>query len=227
MLDLASQTDLAQQADLAQRADLGGRRSAPPLPVASALDGLLPGGLRRGSTVSVAGSVSLLFALLGTASAEGAWCALVGLPPISAESAREYGFELSRLALVPHPGNNWSTAIGALLDAVDVVATRPPGRVVPGDVNRLAARARTRDSVLMPLLVGDATWPRADVRLRAQDGQWSGIGAGYGRLRQRRVTVTVEGRGQAARPRSEQLWLPAAGGGVDTIEAPLIELRAG
>src|SRR6266568_6538808 len=86
--------------------------------------------------------------------------------------------------------------------------------IFPGDVRRLAARARTRDTVLVPFLTGEAAWPGADLRLRVQDGQWSGIGEGYGRLRQRRVTVNVEGRGQAARPRSAQLWLPNAGGGI-------------
>ncbi|MEO9139222.1 MAG: hypothetical protein ABI345_09165, partial [Jatrophihabitans sp.] len=45
-----------------------GVRTAPPLPVAPGLSTVLPDGLRRGSTVSVSGSLSLLFALLGTAS---------------------------------------------------------------------------------------------------------------------------------------------------------------
>ena len=72
--------DLALRETLTGLADSGRRYAAPPLPVASALQPLLPDGLRRGSTVHVAGSVSLLLALLGTASAEGAWCALVGLP---------------------------------------------------------------------------------------------------------------------------------------------------
>lgn len=233
MLDLAPRL-APRSSDDAPLAAMGaapglGRRHAPSLPVWPALAALLPHGLQRGSTVSVTGSVSLLLALLGAASAEGAWCALVGLPPISAEAASEYGIELSRLAIVPRPGDNWTTAIGALLDAVDVVVTRPPPRVVPGDVRRLAARARTREAVLMPFLAGEATWLGADVRLHMDEGQWSGIGAGYGRLRQREVTVTVEGRGQAARPRSAQLWLPACGGGITAMEQmPAVRaLRAG
>lgn len=201
--------------------DLGGR-AAPPLPVDPALLPLLPGGLRRGSTVAVGGSISLLLALLGTASADGAWCALVGFPHISAEAAREYGVELSRLAVVPSPGESWTTAVGALLDAVDVVAARPPRRLVPGDVRRLGARVRARDAVLVPF--GD--WPSADVRLSAEPGTWSGIGAGHGRLRARRVNVTATGRGQAARPRSAELWLPSDAGGVRPHEplAPVVEL---
>src|SRR6266581_2379938 len=166
MLDLATKTVLEGPA--ARMMPGTGRRDAPPLPVSPALVSLLPGGLRRGSTVSVTGSVSLLLALLGAASAEGAWCALVGMPSVSAESASEYGIELSRLAVIPHPGKGWSTAVGALLDAVDVIATRPPGHVVPGDVRRLAARARTRDTVLVPFLTGEAAWPGADLRLRVQ-----------------------------------------------------------
>ncbi|HEY3632125.1 MAG TPA: hypothetical protein VGL21_14540 [Jatrophihabitantaceae bacterium] len=208
--------DLAVRDRLTSLADSGRRRGAPPLPVAGALQPLLPEGLRRGSTVHVAGSVSLLFALLGVASAEGAWCALVGLPGISAEAADEYGVELGRLAVVPYPGPGWATAVGALLDAVDVVVTRPPPRVVPGDVRRLSARARSHDSVLVPF---GAEWPGAEVRLHLREGQWEGVGAdGRGRLSRRRVIVTAEGRGRAAQPRTARLWLPAAGGGVDPID---------
>jgi hypothetical protein len=202
-----------------------GLRAVPPLPVAPALADLLPGGLRRGSTVSVSGSISLLFALLGAASADGAWCALIGFPRISAEAACEYGVELSRLALIPSPDsvvNGWTTAVGALLDAVDIVAARPPrgrGSLAPADIRRLAARARSKDAVLVPY-VADAAWPGADVRLHAREGSWTGIGAGTGRLRARQLEVTAGGRGQAARPKSATLWLPAERGGIETA-APL------
>jgi hypothetical protein len=215
MLDVA-----IRKADGTVAVDLGGRQ-APPLPVHDALGALLPGGLRRGSTVAVSGSVSLLLALLGAASADGAWCALVGFPRISAEAASEYGIDLARLAIVPAPGTEWTTAVGALLDAVDVVAARPPARVVPGDVRRLAARARTRDAVLVPY---SAEWPGAEIRLRVTGGSWSGIGDGTGRLRGRRVEVQAEGRGASARPRRAELWLPAANGGVVTADPPAAEV---
>ncbi len=144
--------------------------------------------------------------------------------------------DLSRLAIVPAAGSAWTTAVGALLDAVDVVAARPP-RLVPGEVRRLAARARTRDAVLMPYLNqhglnehglsnSSGDWPGADVRLRATAGTWAGIGDGTGRLRARRVDVHAEGKGTAARPRSATLWLPAPGGGIGAVErvAPVVEL---
>lgn len=206
MLDVAIRTATGEVA-----VDLG-RRGAPPLPVDPALAPILPHGLRRGSTVAVTGSVSLVLALLGAASAGGAWCALVGFPPISAEAACEYGIELSRLAIVPSPGRDWTTAVGALIDAVDVVAARPPRgtRLTPGETRRLAGRVRTREAVLVPF----GEWPNADVRLTATPGQWAGIGHGYGRLRGRRVEVAASGRGSAARPRRVALWLPAPTGGL-------------
>jgi hypothetical protein len=215
-----------------------GVRTAPPLPVLDPLRAVLPDGLRRGSTVSVTGSVSLLLALLGAASADGAWCALVGFPHLSAEAAREYGIDLTRLAVVPATEltpaagpTRWTTAVGALLDAVDIVAARPPqgrGGPAPADIRRLAARARSKDAVLVPFVAGEAGWPGADVRLRAADGAWLGIGAGSGRLRARRLDVAAGGKGPAARPRTATLWLPADGGGVDTVErqplAPVVDL---
>lgn len=208
-----------------------GLRQAPPLPVADALRTVLPDGLRRGSTVSVSGSVSLVYALLGAASTDGAWCALVGFPRVSAEAVAGYGVDLRRLALVPAADAGWTTAVGALLDAVDIVVVRPPvGRrsLPPGDVRRLAARARSKDAVLMPFVgtAATASWPGADVRLRAEGGAWLGIGDGTGRLRARRVTVSSAGRGTSARPRSAELLLPAPGGGLAEAEplAPVIDL---
>lgn len=210
-----------------------GVRATPPLPVDPALRTVLPDGLRRGSTVSVTGSVSLLFALLGAASSDGAWCALVGFPRVSAEAAVGYGIDLRRLALVPAAGadgaSGWTTAVGALLDAVDVVVVRPPvGRrgLPPGDVRRLAARARSKDAVLMPFVPADTAWPGADVRLRVEGGEWSGIGVGSGRLRSRRVTITAAGRGPSARPRSAELLLPGPAGTLaePPTLAPVIDL---
>lgn len=191
-------------------------RAVTPLAVAEALHPVLPDGLRRGSTVSVSNSVSLVLATLGAASDEGAWIALVGFPLISAEVAAGFGIELRRLALVPDPGTQWTVAVGALLDAMDVVAVRPPARALaPADVRRLAARARKQQSVLVPYLsgAGAATgWPGADVRLRAEDSAWHGTQDGHGRLRARRMIVQAEGRGTAARPRRAELWLPGDSG---------------
>jgi hypothetical protein len=216
MFDYRAMLNLAE----VTRGTVALRPKVPMLAVSPALTSVLPDGLRRGSTVAVSGSVSLLLAVLGAASADGAWCAMVGMPPISAEAARDFGIELSRLPLVPNPGSSWVVVMGALLDAVDIVVARAPARLADGDIRRLAARARSRGAVFIPFLASGASWPHADVRLSAEGGSWSGIGLGYGRLRQRQVTVTAVGRGSAARKRTAGLWLPTAAGGVEPVAPP-------
>jgi hypothetical protein len=211
---------------LVGRIDGLARRAAPPLPVAPALAPVLPEGIRRGSTVAVRGSVSLLLALLGTASREGAWSALIGLPAVSVEAAAEYGVDAARLAFVPDPGAEWSTAVGALVDAVDLVVVRPPANVPEGVVRRLAARARSKDAVLLPYLsapgsASAARWPGADVTVSATPLAWTGVdgGEGHGRLRGRQVTVSATGRGRNAAPRTTRCWLPAPfGAGVSAVD---------
>lgn len=220
MIDAATRLSETAPHPLRPGLTLQSRPQAPMLRVSPALSAVLPDGLRRGSTIAVSGSVSLLLAIVGAASADGAWCALVGMPVISAEAARDLGVELSRLPLVPCPGTRWVAVVGALLDAVDVVVARAPTRLPDGDIRRLAARARAKQAVFVPYTAGAAQWPHADVRLRVDGGSWSGIGPGYGRLRQRQVTVTAQGRGQAARGRSVGLWLPAADGGVEPFTMP-------
>ena len=189
------------------------------LPVLAPLAALLPGGgLRRGSTVAVAGSTSLALALLAGPSAAGSWCAAVGLPSLGLVAAAEVGVVLGRLALVAAPGGDWAAVVAALLDALDVVVVRPPERGVRApDARRLAARARERGSVLVPL----GRWDGADVRLSVVRSAWEGLGAGAGHLRARQVEVVAEGRGAAARPRRARLWLPSANGAVvPAVAAP-------
>lgn len=178
----------------------------PPLPVPSGLRQLLPDGLRRGSTVAITSSVSLLLALLGPASAAGAWAAMVGMPAISAEAAVEAGIELERLAIITPTGASWTTAVGALLDAVDVVVARPNG-VSDGDARRLTARARSKGGILVLFGPQAASWPAVEIELSATHGRWTGIDRGYGRLRQRQLRVAATGRGRSARPRHTELWL--------------------
>lgn len=198
------------------------------LPVLPALRPLLPeGGLRRGSVVAVAGSTSLVLAMLAEASAAGSWCAAVGVgrPPLSPVAAAELGVVLERFPLVAAaPGSGrggWPWAVAALLDAFDVVAAWPPTHLRLSDARRLVARGRERGSVLVvaaPVDPGGGAairWPEAvDVRLTVATSSWEGAGEGHGRLLARRVEVVVAGRGAAARQRRVALWLPAPDGGV-------------
>lgn len=191
-----------------------GQHEVAVLPVAEPLVPLLPwGGLRRGSTVSVRGSTSLLLALLAAASGDGSWCAVVGLPGLGALAAAEAGVAMSRLALVPEPGSQLPGVVAVLVDALDLVALAGTRRLSAGDRQRLAGRARQRGAVLLPL----GGWPGADVELTCLPGTWRGPASGGGRLREREVVVRARGRGAAVRERSVGLLLPAVDGRVAAL----------
>jgi hypothetical protein len=189
------------------------------LPVLPALRPLLPHqGLRRGTTVAVARSAALALALVAGASAAGSWVAAVGLPDLGIVAAAETGIALERLALVPVPGARaWPTVVAAFLDAVDVVLVRSPAGLPAAPARRLAARARERGAVLVPL----GAWSEpADLRLAVTSSDWHGLGQGHGSLRARRVEVVASGRGAAARERRALLWLPSPDGTIIPATAP-------
>jgi len=183
--------------------DQGGQVGAATLPTLDALAGVLPGGLKKGSTVTVEGGMSLVLALLAGPSAAGLWGAVVGVPEIGLTAGRELGVDLDRLVLIPHPGDTWATVVAALADAIDMVVVRPPSPVRGNDARRLAARVRQRGSVLVCL----GEWEGADLRLTVTDHHWEGIGSGHGRLRWHAMTLRTGGRGAAAIPRTEEVWL--------------------
>ena len=187
------------------------------LPVLPALEPLLPHpGLRRGSTVAVTRSAALALALVTGASAAGSWVAAVGLPDLGIVAAAETGVVLERLALVPAPGPRaWPAVVAALLDAVDVVLVRPPAQLRGDQARRLAARARERGAVLVPL----GAWPQAaDLRLAVTASAWQGLGQGHGHLTARQAEVSITGRGAATRERRFLLWLPSPDGTITLLE---------
>src|SRR5206468_2354903 len=132
-----------------------GGAAARVLPVPDELAGLFPwGGLRRGSTVAMRGSTSLLLSLLATATGDCSWAAIVGMPNLGVLAAAELGVPVDRLALVPNPGAEFAAVVAALLDGIDLVAVDL--RVLRGRLNeplarRLSARARNRGAVLLPV----------------------------------------------------------------------------
>ncbi|SEP91236.1 hypothetical protein SAMN05216188_101886 [Lentzea xinjiangensis] len=182
------------------------------LPVRGELAGLLSwGGLRRGSTVSVGGSTSLLLALLADATADGCWAAVVGLPQVGVLAAAELGVSVRRLALVPHPGADPGPVIAALLDGIDLVAVACP--LPPSLARRLTARARQRRAVLIAF----GSWPSADVELTAESVRWNPLDDGAETLRRQQISVCSGGRGPAGRPRRVLLTF-----GEGEIELPLV-----
>jgi hypothetical protein len=196
------------------------------LPVPQALAELFPGGgLRRGSTVTVSGSSSLVLALLAEVSGLSGrlgWCAEVGSPLLGSAAAAEMGVVLERFVRVAQPGEQWPSVVASLLEAFDIVVVHPPARVREADMRRLTARARERSAVLLVTGPGKVNgnvsgahptgWPGAMVSLSVITQRWHGLGAGHGYLRSREVEVQAEGRGAAARPRQVRLWLPGPNG---------------
>ncbi len=181
------------------------------LPVLPALRGLMPaGGLQRGSVVSSGAFGLLCLALAAGASADGAWCAVVGVPAVGVRAAADAGLDPDRLLLVPEPGRCWPQVVASLLDGFDIVLLHPPEQPSAQLRRKLEAAVRRYGSVLV--VAGD--WPGAQARLAVTDAQWIGIGAGHGRLRARRAQVVTSGRGAGERPRSAWLWLPGPDGAV-------------
>lgn len=184
------------------------------LPMSGPLADLLPhGGLPRGGVVSVqggpddaedgGGASSLLLSLL--AGPARAWSALVGLPGIGLLAASELGVDLERVVLVPDPGPDLLQVISVLADGVDLIAVGT-GRTAPGPPARLrvlGGRLRQHGAVL--LVAGP--WPGADLVLTARQSDWVGIGRGHGRLQERLLTVTVDGRRLAGRRRTGSILL--------------------
>jgi hypothetical protein len=193
------------------------------LPVLPALRDLLPQrALQRGSVVS-AGPWSLLcLALAAGPVASGAWCAVVGVPDFGVMAAADAGLDPARLLLAPDPGPGWAQVVASLLDGCELVLLRPPGRP-PAQVRRkLEAAVRRYGAVL--LVAGD--WEGAQVRLRIAAQEWTGIGAGHGRLRGRRAQVVADGRGGWSRPQARWLWLPGPDGAVTAAADPSYQERA-
>jgi hypothetical protein len=195
------------------------------LPVVPALSPVLPGGLRRGSVMSVGtspGSTSLLLSLMSAASAGGSWCGLVGMPEVGPEAAAALGLDLGRLALVPEPGDQWPAVVSALFDGIDVVAIGPHLRPRLVEARRLAARARQASAVL---LATGSQWPEGcDLALEVVGGEWKGLGHGHGALTSRRAEVAVTGRRAATRRRSSTLLLPDDSGRPEPVDDTIVPL---
>lgn len=181
--------------------------------------------------VGGAGAVSLSLALAAGVMSGGSssWAAAVGFPSLGLVAASQMRVPLERLALVPAPGGRWAEVVAALVDGVDLLLLAPPAGLRASDARRLAARARERGVVLVPVLcagVGGVPgrWPESpDLLVEAASVEWTGLGKGYGHLSGRRVEVSLSGRRVAGgRRRSMELWLP----GLDGVELACAEAPA-
>jgi len=198
-----------------------GNPPAGALPVLPALGELLPGGLARGSVVAAGRWGLLCLALAAGASVAGAWCAVAGVPQLGVSAAAAVGLDPARMLLVADPGAAWPQVVASLLDGCELVLLRPPGHAPAQVRRRLEAVLRRCGGVLV--VAGD--WDGAHARLLVTRQEWAGIEAGHGRLRARRVLVVADGRGAAARPRTQWLWLPGPDGSVGLADQAVTEMQ--
>jgi hypothetical protein len=191
------------------------------LPVLPAFEALLPEtGLRRGTVVRAhgPGATSLALALLAGCTQAGSWVAAIGVSGLGLDAADELGVALERLLLVEVPSHEqWTSAVGAALDGVDALLVEVPRRLRDADARRIQARLRDRGAVVV--VVGGVASFQADLVVAGQQPTWTGLGAGWGHLQARALSVEVSGRRAASRPRTAVLWLPGPDGEV-VLEPP-------
>ncbi len=181
------------------------------LPLDEPWSGLVPGAsLRRGSTVVVEaapglGGLSLALSLLTGASRAGHWAAVVGVDDPGVLAMSELGLDLRRVLFVPRPRGAWAESAADLLDGVDLLVVRPPGRSAPSAARRLVDRVRERGVVLVALAETHAPWPTpADISFTITHARW----ATSSRLDARYLNVRVGGRGEASRVGEHVIVLP-------------------
>ncbi len=169
------------------------------LAVPEALAQVLPSGLPRGTVAVVSGARSLPVGMAAAVTAEGGHVAVVGLPEFGLLAAAEMGADLSRLAVIPHPGSDPVEVAAVLMDGMDLVVLGLAGRrIAPTRSRAVVARARQRGCTL---LVAGGQWQGASLRVDARvcgyeiTADHSGVPVpGCGRISRVRVSVQVGAR---------------------------------
>lgn len=229
---MAIPAELAEQAHRISPATMANDQV---LAVPELFHGLLPsGGFQRGWTVRVEGSASaraLAWALLGNATTSGRWVATVNVEGICLAAASELGVAIERVLVVSNVGAKaWSSTLGALIGAVDVIVfDAPEHRIPPSEYRKIASRCRERGTVLVELgtrsprrpgRLGNTGQLQYDVSFSVQPTAWTGLEGGYGYLQTRCVEVSVSGRRAVGQQRQGTFGLPTADGTLQRIDAP-------
>ena len=175
-----------------------------------------------------AGVTSLALALCAAPTSSGLWLGCLNVPSRGWAAAAELGVDLCRVATVDVPERELAAATAVMIDVFDLVLCGDLRPLTRSHRNKLLHRARERGRVLVTLgdrpavlvpgrsdtavITGERDW-LPDVSLHVEGSRWSGLGAGRGRLRGRRLWVTVRERRAASPSWSCEVHLPPAGGG--------------
>jgi hypothetical protein len=164
------------------------------LPVPAGLAALLPhGAVRRGTSLVVERSASLLLHLTAALMADGAWCAVVSHPDLGLAAALDAGVDPSRCVMVPDPGPDAGAVLGAVADGFDVVVVGACTALSDRDRRALSQRVRHRRAVLL----STRPWSGSEITLTVTGRAGAGLGT-HGRLVAEDLTVTSSGRGLGA-----------------------------
>ena len=208
-VELADLNDLAELAELNDRVAPLALAHERTLPVADAFSELV-GGLVRGRTLACQGSAatSTALALVAPAMGAGAWMAVIDVPAIGLDAARELGVPLERVVAVASGADpaRWPDVVAAAADGFDILLVRVPADVSVVSMRKLGTRLRQRDVVTVVL--GDPGLMGCDGILHTEAPTWTGLGDGHGHLRTRDVAVLASGR-RLPGGRRCQLALPA------------------
>lgn len=159
-----------------------------PVPVSPAL-------VPHGTVAVLSGARSLLLRMVAAATADGGNVAIVGQPDIGLLAAVEMGADMSRIAVIPDPGNDPVEVAAVLIDGMDLVVLGLGGRRVTRTRTRgVVARARQKGCTV---LVTDGDWEGASTRLEARVCGYelaAGSYPGFGRISGVRLQISRRGR---------------------------------
>jgi hypothetical protein len=164
------------------------------LPVPQLLADVLPDALPRGTVAVLSGARSLPLSMVAAVTAAGGNAAIVGQPDIGLLAAAEMGADLSRLAVIPHPGADPVEVAAVLMDGMDLVVLALGGRTVPQTRARaVVARAHQKGCTL---LITDGDWQGASIRLEARVCGYETTSSkpGFGRISNVRLDICARGR---------------------------------
>jgi hypothetical protein len=172
-------------------AGLSGKDTAPADDAVPAGPALLP----RGTVAVLSGARSLALRMVATVTAGGGNAVIVGQPDIGLLAAVEMGADLSRIAVIPDPGNDPVEVAAVLIDGMDLVVLGLGGRRVTRTRARaVVARARQKGCTV---LVTDGDWEGASTRLEARVCGYeltAGGRPGFGRISAVRLQISRCGR---------------------------------
>jgi hypothetical protein len=133
--------------------------------------------------------------MVAAVTAGGGHVAIVGCPEAGLLAAAEMGADLSRLAVIPHPGIDPVEVAAVLMDGMDLVVLGLAGcSVSQARARAVTARARQKGCTL---LVTGGDWQGAPVRLDARVRGYELTGGqvpGCGRIGRVRLTMRARGR---------------------------------